>query len=143
MTLAAAALFLGTAPRARADDKPDPRVVHLQISLYELREAKEDIREVSGLPDREKLEIQGSIDNCLEVLKKTIEACGGRPDYVKPAQRPNYPNFKHLRHAITAMKTAREQLKTQEGVPDGVRADGLAAIDKTIRQLERALDHVK
>jgi hypothetical protein len=141
--LAGVALSL-PAPRAQAaDDKPDSCVIHLQICLYELREAKEDLREVKGLPEGERKEIQGGIDDAIEKLKRTVQSCGGKVEYSKPKERPNYPDFKHLRHAITSLKTAREQLKTQDGVPPDVRDEGLRVIDKCLRQLDCALDRVR
>jgi hypothetical protein len=140
--VAGVALYLFTTSSARADDPQ--AVVHLQFCLYELREAKEDVRFIKGgLEEKERVAILGGIDDAIQKLKDTIIACGGKPDYIKPSQVPERPDFRHLRHAITVMKTAREQLKIQAGVPEANRTAGLEAIDKCLRHLDAALDHVK
>jgi len=142
--VAVAVLGLSALPSARAEEDPK-KVPHLQISLYELREAKEDVRDVVGIPEKERTEILGGIDAAIDNLKKTIVACGGKPDYIKPAKRPKYSNFKHLRHSIKELKEAKEQLKT-ETVPEEAKVlveKGKLEIDKCVRHLERALDYIK
>jgi hypothetical protein len=123
--------------------REDLRFFHLQMALYELREAKEDVRELGGVPQRERIEILGQIDTAIAKLKDIIIATGGKLEYIKPAQRLEFPNFQHIRHAIAAMKTAREQLRIQEGVPEEARRTALREIDRVIRQLDDALDRVK
>jgi hypothetical protein len=128
-------------PRVRAEEAP--KYIHLQISLYELREAKQDVRLVKGLDPNERTEILGTIEAALTQLKMTIEACGGKADYVHPTDRPDYPDFRHLRHAVKELREAKEQLKIQKDVPEDARDAGVMMINKCLRQLDRALDHVK
>jgi len=141
VALAALALVLGAVPRTRADE---PRkLVHLQISLYELREAKQDVRNVKDIPDQLRTKILGGIDNAIDQMKKTIEAGGVKAEYIHPDDRPDYANFQHLRHAVKKMKEAKEQLKLEKGVPDDAREKGLREIDTAVDLLEKALDYVK
>jgi hypothetical protein len=135
----------GVLPPPRPEDKNGDHLkhIHLQISLYELREAKQDVRQVKGLEPAERNEILGGIDSAIDQLKRTIEACGGKAEYIHPTDRPDYPDFKHLRHAVKELKEAKEQLKIQKDVPEDARDAGVQAIDKCLRHLDRALDRVK
>jgi len=133
-------LVLST-PQVQA--QPPTKVVHLQISLYELREAKEDVRMVKNIPPAERTKILGSIDSAVNKVKDIILAMGFKPEYVPPQQRPNYPDYRHLRHSVKMLKEAKEQLKTEQGVPPGLRKEGVVELNKCLDHLERALDHVK
>jgi hypothetical protein len=143
VAVAGLALVLSAMPQALAAAGQPAKVVHLQISLYELREAKEDVREVKGIPDGERTKILGGIDSAVQKLKDIIVAMGGKPDYVHPKSRPNYPDFQHLRHAVKMLKEAKEQLRTEEGVPSELRQAGIQEINRCVDHLEKALDHVK
>jgi hypothetical protein len=143
--VAGVALFLFAVPGARADQlqpRPDPRVVHLQFCLFELREAKEDVRrELKGTPAKELVEILDGLDAALEQAKKTITNIGGEPAFIEPARQPA-TNFRHLRHALMLSKLAREQLKIQEGIGDETRAVGIKEIDRVVQQIDTSLTRV-
>jgi hypothetical protein len=120
------------------------KVFHLQISLYEIREAKLDVRAIKGgIPDKYRNEVLGALDAAADALKRCIKACGEEPKYDPPTERPDYPNFQHLRHAIKELKEAKEQLKIQQGVPDDLRSDALKLITECIVRCDKALDYVK
>jgi hypothetical protein len=140
LVLAGVALALSFAPRAQADP---PRCVHLQISLYELREAKEDVRGLKGVPDEVRNKMLGGIDNAIAQLKAAIEAAGVKVEYIKPESRPEYPNFQHLRHAIKEMKEAKEQVRIEKEIPPDVQEKTVREISRTVDLLEKALDYVK
>src|ERR1700722_4140916 len=81
------------------------KLFHLQISLYEIREAKLDVRAIKGgIPDKYRNEVLGTLDAAADALKRCIEACGEKAKYDPPSERPDYPNFQHLRHAIKSLK---------------------------------------
>jgi hypothetical protein len=120
------------------------KLFHLQISLYEIREAKLDVRAIKGgIPDKYRNEVLGTLDAASDALKRCIEACGEKAKYDPPTERPDYPNFQHLRHAITSLKQAKEQLKIEPGVPEDLRSEGLKLINQAVIQCEKALDYVK
>jgi hypothetical protein len=143
VALAGLALTLSTGSQAKADE-PGP-AVHLQISLYELREAKDDVRNVDGIPDKQRTEILGGIDSAITQMKKTIESMGAKVEYIAPAEgdRGKLTNFKHLRHAIKELKAAKEQVQSTKGLSDADRDAGTVAINKCIVHLEKALEFVK
>jgi hypothetical protein len=120
------------------------KLFHLQIALYEIREAKLECRAIgSATPDKYRLEVLGTLDAAADALKRCIEACGEKAKYDPPNTRPDYPNFQHLRHAIKELKEAREQLKTEKGVLDDLRAEALKLIDRAIVQSEKFFDSIK
>jgi hypothetical protein len=120
------------------------KLFHLQVSLYEIREAKLDVRAIKGgIPDKFRTEVLGTLDAAADALKRCIEACGEKAKYDAPTERPDYPNFQHLRHAIKELKESKEQLRLEKGVPEDLRGDALKLIDRAIVQCEKALDYVK
>jgi hypothetical protein len=120
------------------------KLYHLQISMYEIREAKQDVRAIKGgIPDKYRNELLGKLDAAADALKKCITAMGFKAEYLMPDDRPEYPNFQHLRHAIKELKESKEQLKLAKGVPDDLRADSLKLIHECITGCEKALDYVK
>jgi hypothetical protein len=138
--LVALALALGTAPWAQADE---PNVKHLQIAVYELREAKQDVRNVSNIPKGIKNELLGCLDDATDHIKKTIEAMGFKAEYLKGEDRTGLSDFQRMRHCIKELKEAREQLQIQKGVPDDLRDMGMKKINKCLRHAEEALDAIK
>src|SRR5580692_5144193 len=111
------------------------KVVHLQISLYELREAKEDIRQVKGIAPAERAKILGDLDSAVNKMKEIIKAMGGVPEYIAPKQRPAYDDYRFIRHSIKLLKEAKEQLKTEDGVPVGLRNEGILEMNKCLDHL--------
>ena len=143
--LAAMAVLVGlaltTVQPVQAQDKS--KATHLQIALYEIREAKLDVREIKGdFPDNLRVEILGTLDATTDVLRKCIQACGIQPQYIKPPAM-DYKNDSHLRHAIRALKECKEHLKTEKIVPEDLRADALKLLTQAITQCEKALPYVK
>jgi hypothetical protein len=135
-------LILGNVQPAQAQGPAD--IKHLNISLYEIREAKQDVRAIKGgIPDKYRNELLGKLDAAADALKKCITAMGFKAEYLMPDDRPEYPNFQHLRHAIKELKESKEQLKLAKGVPDDLRADSLKLIHECITGCEKALDYVK
>jgi hypothetical protein len=133
-------LVLGTLQPVLAQDKS--KVPHLQFALYEIREAKLDVKGTQFAADK-RTDFFEALDAAADAVKKCIKACGEKPTYDPPTKRPDYPNLLHLRHAITELKQAREELKTLKDVAEDVRSDGLKLIDQAITQLDTALAYVK
>ena len=140
--LAALALVLSAAQQTRADD-PKIAFPHLQFCIMELREAKEDIRNVKDIPDKDRVKLLGSIDACIDQMKKAIKAGGAEPVYIKPPDRDPTATFQYLRHAGKKMKEAKEQLKDEKAIPDDVKETTIKEINATRDLLEKALDHLK
>jgi len=142
-TLAFLSMSLMTLSKARADGAG--QAIHLQISLYELREAKDDIRTMRDIPDKYRNETLGVIDSAITQMKKTIEAMGAKVEYIAPAEGDRGPltNFKHIRHAIKELKAAKEQVQATKGLPDDIRDAGVESLNKCIVRLEKALEYVK
>ena len=142
--LAGLALALGNVPRACAAD--DPTYFHLNATIFELREAKEDVRNLKGLNDNARDKTLGSIDAAIDQMKKCLGDLGVEYKYVAPEKDP-YPSedkdYKHLRHAIREMKEAKGQLRAVKGISDEHRDNALAAMDKATEQLKDALDSAK
>jgi hypothetical protein len=142
-TLAVLSATLMTVSQVRADGAG--QAIHLQISLYELREAKDDVRNMKDVPEKYRIETLGVLDSAITQMKKTIEAMGAKVEYIAPAEGDRGPltNFKHLRHAIKELKAAKEQVQATKGLPDDVRDAGVVSINKCIVHLEKALEYVK
>jgi hypothetical protein len=124
----------------------EPKFAHLQTALDELREAKEDVRDLKGgvtFADREKM--LGALDAAVDHLKKCIEAGGEKAIYVKPHPKvyETYPDFKHLRHAHKVLKLAKEQLRMEPQIPEDLRIEAVRLLDHANEQIEKALEHVK
>jgi hypothetical protein len=134
-------LALGILQPVQAQDKNE--TVHLQVALYEIREAKLDVKAIKGITEKYRDDLFGTLDAASDAIKKCIKACGEESQYVPPIERPYYPNFPHLRHAINELKHAREDLKTIKGVPEDLRTHACRLIDQSIEQFEKALDYVK
>jgi hypothetical protein len=124
----------------------EPKFVHIQTALNELREAKEDVRDLKGgvtFADREKM--LGALDAAVDHLKKCIEAGGEKAIYVKPHPKDyeTYPDFKHLRHAHKVLKLAKEQLRLEQQIPEDLRMEAVRLLDHANEQIEKALEHIK
>ena len=84
--LAGLALALGNVPRACAAD--DPTYFHLNATIFELREAKEDVRNLKGLNDNARDKTLGSIDAAIDQMKKCLGDLGVEYKYVAPKRTP-------------------------------------------------------
>jgi hypothetical protein len=118
------------------------KLIHLRFALYELREAKLDVRAIKGdIPDKVRNSILGKLDAGADALKKLYEeATGDKAPYDAPTERPEYKDYQHIRHAIKELKLSKEQLKIEQGLSEPLRAEALGLIDEAIGQLETALD---
>jgi hypothetical protein len=134
-------LVLGTWQPAQAQDKS--KVFHLQIALDEVREAKQDVLHVKGLPDDVQKEILGTIEAAKDAVKNCILACGEKPKYNPPTNKDDGVNPMPLRNAIKELKEAQNRVKTEQGVPDHLRAEALKLIDQAMTKCDKALDAVK
>ena len=119
------------------------KLVHAQYALYELREAKEDVRKAEDLPPASRTRLLGAIDKTIGMLKEVITAAGEKPQWIPPTDKPAETAWKHLRHAVKMLKKAREQLKVETGVPEESRTKGTQQINDCINLLEGALDAIK
>jgi hypothetical protein len=120
---------------------PKGKLFHLRLALYELREAKEDVRAIKGdFPDNLRNSILGKLDAAADALKKAYKATtGDDAPYDKPSKY-EFTEYKHIRHAIKELKESKEQLKIEQGVPPELRDEAIGLIDQAIAQLEVALD---
>jgi hypothetical protein len=122
--------------------EPERRFVHLQIALYELREARQDLRDLDGIPVGRRDELLGVLDAAIDRFKKTIEAAGGKPEYIKPhdGAYKDDRNHRHLRHAVRELEAAREQLMLDPTVSADARAAADRDISAAVAVIEKALE---
>ena len=139
--------YVVPAPATTVDAMPTPvaKFEHVQVAIFELREAKQDVRDLAHYPAEKKEPLLGVIDRAIDQLKKSIEAGGGKAEYRKPDEKvyKNDPNFKHLRHAVRVLNLAKVQLASDTDVPAEAREKGLREIDKAVNDLSAALATVK
>ncbi len=135
--LAGLALGVSSAPRAQAADEP---CIHLKAAMYELREAKGDVRALTGLTDDQRSKTLGAIDSAIQAMKQ----CARDLDLGPVDPLPIYPpgDDKPIREIIREMKAAKEELKAAKNVTDEHRDAAIAAMDKSAESL-RALDPAK
>ncbi len=138
--LAGLALTLGNVPRAQAGDN-DPVGVHLCRALYELRDAKEDVRSLKGLDDDTRIKTLGAVDDAISLLKKCLADIGFQPGYIPPDFDDYRPGEEtaHLGRVIRCMKQAKEDLRTAKNVPAEDRDATIAALDKAAERIQAVL----
>ena len=142
-TLAVLAAFaVNAVPRAQAETA---KSIHLQIALYELREAKEDVRKLTGVPEKYQTKMLGVIDGTITTLKKAIEETGEKVAYIPPDKdgRKDLKNWKLLRHAIKELKSSKEKLKNTTVISETTRVKVLKEMTNCIEVLDKALDYQK
>jgi hypothetical protein len=142
VTLAGLALALSNEPQARADDK-DQVCFHLNNTIYELRQAKEDVRNLKGLPDADRDKLLGANDSAISEMSKCVmDVTGEKPKYIAPDKDPNpeEKDWKHLRNCLREIKEAKKELRTVKGITDDHRDAALASMDKCTELLKDALD---
>jgi len=141
-TLAVLAAFaVNAVPQAQAADTP--KSIHMQIALYELREAKKDVRDLTGVPEKYQTKMLGAIDLTITTLKKAIEETGEKVTWIPPSDRPKMANWKLLRHAIKEVKGAKTKLKNTTVVAEATREKVLKDMTTCIEVLDKALDYQK
>jgi hypothetical protein len=142
VALAGLALGLSSAPRAQAAD--DPAAFRLRITVYELRNAKEDVRGLKGLEDNAKEKTLGAVDNAIDQMKKCAKDAGIDLAYDAPKDKDKAADIKdyhNLRDALREVKAAKGDLRSLK-CTDEHRDAALAAMDKAEELLKDALDVV-
>ncbi len=145
MTLSAWTLVLCSARPAPAGDG-STAAPHARRLVYELRESKEEVRNLIGLGDAFKDRTLGALDEAISQLKTCFKDVWGDFPYIKPVDPDDYPpgeDHKHMRRALREMKAAIDELKTAKGVTDEHRDDAITALDKAAESLRAALDPAK
>ena len=97
---------------------------HLNATIYELREAKEELRNLKGLKEDIRDKAIGAIDAAIDQTKKCFADLGLEYKYKAPEKSPYPPGEtnKHVRHALRELREAKEELKAVRGVTDEHRA---------------------
>jgi len=108
-----AALGVVAPQAARADEGPYPHLVH---AMYEMREAKNELKEERFSRARERTirDLEAAIDEVESALKGAkIEWKYDGPDKPKEYYK-EYKDFPHLRHAVRELREARKELEGEK-----------------------------
>ena len=131
-------------PRARAAENPVE--FHLNATIYELRQAKEEVRNLKGVPDALRDKALGALDAGISTTKKClVEDLGVKEKYIAPDKSP-YPadeTNKHMRHAIREIKEAKDLLRSAKGISEEHRDAALASMNKAVEVLKDVLEAAK
>jgi hypothetical protein len=128
--------------QVRADDA---KYFHLNATVFELREAKEEIRGLKGVKEGLREKALGAIDNAISHTKQCLDDLGVPYKYVPPEKEP-YPageDHKHLRHALRQIKQGKEELRAVKGIMSDHRDAALAAMDKASEVIKDLVDSLK
>jgi hypothetical protein len=130
-------LTLGAPAQARAAD----RFRHLMATLYELKEARKEVKDASHDFGGHRKEALEAIDAAIEQVERCFKFARIDVADVKPPKY-DYPNHPHLRHAIVELKEAKEELKDAKEFGEH-REKAERDIDFAIKQLEKAAEFAK
>ncbi len=140
-TVAAAAVCLLTPARVLAE----PKHPHLHHALFEMREASQELSEVShdfhGHRDR----AIAALDAAVRHTEAGLAAVGDPFDGYTPDKGlyERYDNHPHLRQSLAEMRDAQKALKAASHNFGGHRAKAIEALDVAIKQVQKCIQFAK
>jgi len=132
-------LALG-ASRAAAEEHP-----RLHAALYELREARVELKEAKHDFGGHRVKALEALDEAISQVDKALRAVGDNIKSVNPGKDTykGYANYPHIRHALVEAKEARKELKDASHNYKGHREKAVLALDEVIEQLNKALKYAR
>lgn len=145
IALGSALAWSVNATPAKAQDQA--AYAHLLSAVYEMREAKTELREekkhdFGGWRDK----AVRDLDIAIEQTEKALRAVKVELKYRAPEGKVygSYKNYPHLRHAVVELREAMRELKEEKRHDFGGERDrAIREIDIAIDRLEAAINAVK
>jgi hypothetical protein len=128
------------APRAKAQEGP---FAHLASALYEMREAKAELKDERFKRHRE--QAVKDLDTAIEETEKAVKEAKIELRRYEGPKNPKeyykaYKTFPHLRHAVIELVEAKKEIEREKR---GDFGRAIKAIDVAIARVEEALKDEK
>jgi hypothetical protein len=134
--IAGLAMFFSATSAVQAQERAYP---HLYAAIYEMREAKAELKEERFNRFRERA--VKDLDAAIDETEKALKAAKIEYKYEPPKNAKEYykayKDYPHLRHAVVELREALKEVKEEK------RHDFGGARDHTIKALETAIERVE
>ena len=135
-------LFL-LAGAARADE---PRHERLHTALYELRAARQEIKDTKMDFGGHRAKALRAVDDAITSLKTILRVKSD--DAIRRVDRKRefyrrFKDFPRLRQAVRDLRDARKELKESKTDFGGLKKRALGDIDRAVEQIDLALSKVR
>jgi hypothetical protein len=143
LACAAALALAALAGTALALDAP--RHPHLHHALYEMREARTELKEAAHDFGGHRVKALAALDTAIKQLDVALKGAGDDYRSADPGRDVyrRYANHPHIRHALVEIKAARTELQEAKHNFGGHRRQAVLALDAAIEQLEKALKYAR
>jgi hypothetical protein len=140
-TRMAVALLALAAPAALTCTAQDPKHHHIHHAIYELREARVELKEAKHDFGGHREKALKATDAAVEQLELALKGAGDpfKAPKPNPEHYKKYEHHPHIHRAIYDLKEAKTQLKEAKHDFGGHREKALKDTDYAIEQLELAL----
>ncbi len=143
VSLAALVAAVAVAAPTKASAEPHPAMYR---ALYELREARVDLKEAShnfgGHREKALLAVDAAInqiETCLKAVGDEVKPFKGHPAEVYK----KYDNHPHIHHAVVELKASRAELHEASHNYGGHKEKAIKDVDYAIEELEHCLKFPK
>ncbi len=133
------AAVLGTRGRVRAADEPRRA---LRAALFEMKAAKEDLKDDKFKRRREKAE--KDLDVAIDELERALKWAKVDVRYEAPKNRyEKFKDFRHLHAAMEDLELAEKEVRDEKGDWGGRRKELERAIEDARARVKEAMEDIK
>jgi hypothetical protein len=130
-------LSLATSAQAQSD-----RHRELRAALYEMKQAKEDLKNERFKRHREKAEKE--LDVAITELERALKWARVETRYEPPrGHYDRFRDFRHLRQAMVDLEAAKREVRDEKGDWGGRRKELERAVDDAHARVKEALEDIK
>jgi L-lactate utilization protein LutB len=128
------------APRASAEEHP-----RLHSALFEMRQARTELKEGAHDFGGHREKALSALDDAITQVDKALRSVGDDIKGVNPGKETykGYSHHPHIHHALHEAREAKAELENAKHDFHGHREKAVAALDRVIEQLEKALQFAK
>jgi hypothetical protein len=113
----------------------------IQIALYEMRQARTELETGAKIFGGHRVKALKALNGAIGEIVAGLEAIGENTRGMEPPEGPyrNYKTYPHIRHAMQALREARDVLQDATRKFGGHRVAALREVETALEELRLAL----